>query len=65
MILIIGAEQVRMLDPTRVKKLKAAYEKATSLLPNLDHPWTTWPATLIALGLGYELGALPRNQKGT
>jgi hypothetical protein len=55
---------MRMLDPTRAKKLKAAYEKATSIVPNLDHLWTTWPATLIGLGLGQELGALPLIKPG-
>jgi hypothetical protein len=48
-----------------IEKLRpATYEKATSLLPNLDHLWTTWKAMLIALGLGYELGALPTINPG-
>ncbi len=55
---------MRMLDPARRKKLKLAFEKTVSLMPNLDHLWTTWPATLIGLGLGYELGALPMIKPG-
>ncbi len=34
--------------------------KATeSVLPSLDALWASWPETLIGMGLGKHLGALP------
>jgi hypothetical protein len=50
---------LRALDPARRKSVREAYKAAESLLPNLDAVWASWPETLIGMGLGKHLGAVP------
>ncbi len=50
---------LRALDPARRKRLKQAFKAAESVLPNLDAMWALWPDTLIGMGLGKHLGAVP------
>ena len=50
---------LRVLDPAQRKTLKKAFKAAESVLPSLDGLWASWPETLIGLGLGKHLGAVP------
>jgi hypothetical protein len=50
---------LRALDLPRRKLVREAYKVAESQLLNLDAMWALWPETLIGLGLGKHLGAVP------
>ncbi len=59
-IRIGGLQRVlRALDPPRRKAVQKGFKAAESILPNLDVVWALWSATLIGLGLGKHLGAVP------